>query len=85
MEKTELETVDRTITIKLSKDYDVFLEGLAKALNVTVEHILIDELYATLENFVDGGFLEGWTDQIIGNKGSELQKQITQIADTVPY
>jgi hypothetical protein len=81
----ELETVSRTVTVKLPKDYDTFLVGLTTALHIKVEHLLLEEIYATLENFFDGGFYEGWTEQLMTKQMNEnekvLQKQVSQVAD----
>jgi hypothetical protein len=80
----QIETVQRTITVKLPKKFDSYLQGLARALNRTVESLLLEDLYAILENFFQGGFATGWTDEILdGELGKDLDEQVGQVADIV--
>jgi len=80
----QIETVERTITVKLPKRFDSYLQGVARALNRTVESILLADLYAILENFFQGGFATGWTDEILdGEVGKDLDEQVSQVADAV--
>jgi len=84
MKTEEIETVDRTITLKLPKNFDGYLQGLARALNRTVESILLDDLYAVLENFFQGGFATSWTEEILdGELGKNLDEQVSQVANAV--
>jgi hypothetical protein len=83
-QKPKIETVDVTLTIKIPKKYYEFLQGLAKMCQITVEYLLADELYRTLANFKQGGFIEAWTEYVIDNTEheeslDEFEKQIEQI------
>jgi hypothetical protein len=83
-EKKQIETVDHTITVKLPKKFDTYLEGLARALNRSVESLLLEDLYHVLENFFQGGFATGWTDEILdGELGKDLDEQVSQVANAV--
>jgi predicted transcriptional regulator len=85
MEKTkrEIRTVERTITLKIPERFDKELEILANALKRTVESILKNELYATLENWYSGGFAEGWEQQLycFFEEGKKLQEEVTEVAN----
>jgi hypothetical protein len=84
--RKQIETTERTITVKLPKRFDSYLEGLARALNRSVESILLEQLYSNLENFFEGGFAECWTNKILDDEdGSRknLERQVSQVADTV--
>lgn len=90
MEKSEsqkdmkIETVDRTLTVKLPTDFDVYLQALAKALNRTVENILLDELYGSFLCGDSTSFAECWSDILTQIENSErLENQIKQVADLV--
>lgn len=79
-----IETTERTLTVKLPKKFDDYLQGLARALNRTVESLLLEDLYAVLENFFQGGFATGWTDEILdGERGKDLDEQVSQVANAV--
>jgi hypothetical protein len=83
-EEKPVETVDVALTIKIPKRYYEFLQGLAKMCQVTVEYLLADELYCTLANFKQGGFVEAWTEYAIDSTEhaeslDEFEKQIEQI------
>ena len=66
MEKQELmqptETVKRTATITVPVKVDNILKFLSELTNLSVEEMLCSELYEILQQFYQGGFLEGWID-----------------------
>ena len=86
--KINFEVVEVPLTIKIPKPFLEFLENLAKMLNITVEHILKEELYGLLGSFFQGGYLENWIDDYLfedyvnvggPNKGKALTDMIRQI------
>jgi hypothetical protein len=80
----EVETVDRTILVKIPKNYDKLLSGLASGLHMTVEEILLEEVYGILKNFFSGGFFQGWTDALLDDENyQDLEKEASQVADMV--
>ena len=89
MEKAKMEkieTVERTITVKLPREFDEFLQKLAEKLNRTPEKILLKELYSVLESFFEGGFVKGLFEDITDydvEHGRKLENQVSSIADTV--
>jgi len=84
MKTEKIETVDRTITVKLPRRLDEYLQGLARALNRTVENMLLEDLYAKLECFFQGGFAEDWTLEILdGSEGKNLEQEVTEVANVV--
>ena len=48
--ETQIETVTRTLTVTLPKQFDDYLESLAKAAGRTVESLMLEDLYSILEN-----------------------------------
>lgn len=79
VEKTpEIETVIRTINVKLPKRFEDFLQGVAKIAGVSIEEVLLDALYGVLRNYIQGGHLEGWTDWITENR-KDLEKEVEKI------
>jgi hypothetical protein len=86
--KTEkkLETTERILTVKLPKKFDSYLQSLAKALNRSVESLLLEQLYSVLETFFQGGFAQSWTDLILEvqeESGKNLEEQVSEVANTV--
>jgi len=77
-ETPEIETVMRNITLKLPKNFDNFLQGVAKIAGVSIEEVLLDALYGVLSNFLQGGYLENWYDWVMENR-TDLEEQIRQI------
>ena len=86
--KINFEVVEVPLTIKIPKPFLEFLENLAKMLNITVEHILKEELYGLLGSFFQGGYLEIWINDYLveeyvdiagPNKGKALTDMIRQI------
>ena len=86
--KINFEVVEVPLTINIPKPFLEFLENLAKMLNITVEHILKEELYGLLGSFFQGGYLENWIDDYLfedyvnvggPNKGKALTDMIRQI------
>jgi len=51
-----IETVGRTVTIKIAKEFDDFLQILTKANDMTIEKFLSERVYAMLYNFYDGDY-----------------------------
>lgn len=86
-ESPKLEIVDRVLTVKLPKKFDSYLQALARALNRSVERLLLEELYSILENFFENGFATAWMDEILSvqteSAGKDLEKQVSQVADLV--
>ena len=87
-QQKKIEIVEVPLTIKIPKPYLEFLENLAKILNITVEHILKEELYGLLGSFFQGGYLENWIEDYLfedyvnvggPNKGKALTDMIRQI------
>ena len=87
-QQKKIEIVEVPLTIKIPKPYLEFLENLAKMLNITVEHILKEELYGLLGSFFQGGYLEIWINDYLveeyvdiagPNKGKALTDMIRQI------
>lgn len=84
--KKEIATVDRTITVKLPKQFDDYLQTLAKALGRSVEKILLEDIYGVLDNFFSGGHNQSWIESVVSidnEHGRQLEKQVQQIADLV--
>ncbi len=80
----QIDTIERTITIKLPKKFDEVLQSLAKALNRHVESLLLEELYATCESFFQGGFADGWIKEITQTKlAKEMENEVSKIAEIV--
>ena len=86
--KINFEVAEVPLTIKIPKPFLEFLENLAKMLNVTVEHILKEELYGLLGSFFQGGYLEIWINDYLveeyvdiagPNKGKALTDMIRKI------
>lgn len=78
-EKTpEIETVMRTINVKLPKNFEDFLQGVAKIAGMSIEEVLLDALYSVLRNYIQGGHLETWIDWIVENR-TDLEKEIREI------
>jgi len=86
--KINFEVVEVPLTIKIPKPFLAFLENLAKILNITVEHILKEELYGLLGSFFQGGYLERWIEDYLfedyvnvggPSKGKALTDMIRQI------
>ena len=86
--KCDFEIVEVPLTINIPKPYLEFLENLAKMLNITVEHILKEELYGLLGSFFQGGYLEIWINDYLveeyvdiagPNKGKALTDMIRKI------
>lgn len=75
---SEIETVMRTINVKLPKKFDSFLQGVAKMAGVSIEEVLLDSLYAVLRNFLQGGYLEEWTEWVLENR-KDLEKEVREI------
>jgi len=87
-QQKKIEIVEVPLTIKIPKPYLEFLENLAKMLNITVEHILKEELYGLLGSFFQGGYLEIWINDYLveeyvdiagPNKGKALTDMIRKI------
>ena len=87
-QQKKFEIVEVSLTVHLPKPYLEFLENLAKILNITVEHILKEELYGLLGSFFQGGYLEIWINDYLveeyvdiagPNKGKQLTDMIRQI------
>jgi predicted transcriptional regulator len=83
----EIKTVERTVTVKVPETFDNELQILAKALKRTVESILKEELYGTMENWYSGGFAEGWVNMCSKSyeESKEIEKEVTKIADAEDY
>jgi hypothetical protein len=80
-----VETVDVVLTVKLPKPWLPILTGLSELVDKSIEAILLDELYGVLDNFFSGGFLEGWIEYAMEQKGldkartEQLEDMITKI------
>ena len=82
------DTVDRTITLKLPRKLDEYLQGIAKVLGRSVDSVILEDAYSVFCNFFEGGYAEGWQEYIIGLNsssvdGKSLDKQTDKIADVV--
>jgi len=75
---SEIETVMRSINVKLPKRFDFFLQGVAKIADVSIEEVLLDALYSVLTSYLQGGYLENWTDWVIQNR-TELEEEVRRI------
>lgn len=78
------DAVDRTITVKLPKQFDEYLQILAKGLGRTVEKILLEDMYSVLDNFFSGGHNQAWIESVVSidnERDKQLEKQIQQIGD----
>ena len=72
-----IETVNRTVTIKIAKEFDDFLQLLTKANGTTPEKYLAEELYGVLCSFYQGGHMERLLDPF-GNRLDKLADQVWQ-------
>lgn len=82
--KAEIKTVERTLVLRLPERFDKELQVLANALNRTVESILKDELYATLENWYSSGYAQNWAEELFCyslEEGKKFEKEITEVAE----
>lgn len=82
--KADIKTVERTLVVKLPERFDKELQMLANALKRTVESVLKEELYATLENWYSSGYAQNWAEELFCHsfeEGKKLEKEITQVAD----
>lgn len=61
--------VEVTVTLKLPKKVNDFLEDFAKFAGVTVEDILSGEIEGNLNNLRDRGFIENWIDTAFEKHG----------------
>ena len=92
-EQTPLDTkklledaVDRTITIKLPRKFDEYLQGIAKTLERSVESVILEDVYQLLSSFFQGGHADAWQEYIIEHNTvdwNSLEKEIDKIADIV--
>jgi len=76
-EQEPIETVDRSVTIKIAKEFDDFLQLLTKANGTTPEKYLAEELYGVLCSFYQGGHMERLLDPF-GNRLEKLANQVWQ-------
>jgi hypothetical protein len=67
MSKTE--TVEVTVTVDLPKKVHDFLNDFCKFAGTTLTDMLQEETIATLKNFYQGGFYEGWSKNAFKNRG----------------
>ena len=74
-EQEPIETVDRSVTIKVAKEFDDFLQLLTKANGTTPEKYLAEELYGVLCSFYQGGYMEKLLDPF-GNRLEKLAHQV---------
>jgi hypothetical protein len=72
-----METVDRTVIVKLPKEFDDLLRMIANAQGETPEQILLEELYGVLYNFYEGNYLD---DHYLVSLGKHLDKQCHDVA-----
>jgi len=79
-EQEAIETVDRSVTIKIAKEFDSFLQILTKANDMTPEEFLANELYGILYNFYTGGH---W-DELLVPLGKRLDKLALQVWQQEP-
>ena len=78
------DTVERTITLTLPRKLDEQLQTIAKALDRSVESIILEEAYSVFSNFFQGGFADGWREYLIDDAdGKSLDEQVEKIADIV--
>ena len=63
--KTQIETVDVSLTVKIPKQYHEFLRKLGALVDRTVEELLTEEVYGLLRSFMRGGGVETWTEHAI--------------------
>jgi len=70
-----IETVDRSITIKVPKEFDDFLQVLTKANGTTVEKYFVEELYGVLCSFYEGGHWDHYLEPL----GKRLEKLADQV------
>jgi hypothetical protein len=61
------QTVDVTLKIPIPKDYLVYLQKLASVLGISVDDILKDAIYETLQSFFSGDYLKDWLDWRVKN------------------
>lgn len=82
--KEEIAIVNRTLTVKIPKEFDEYLQSLAKALGRSVETFLTENLFSVLRGFFSCGHAQGWLEEIVdidNPRTKELEAQIRQVAD----
>jgi len=82
------DTVDRTITLKLPRKLDEYLQGIAQVLDRSVESIILEDTYSVFSNFFEGGYAEAWQEYVIDLNssmvdGKSLDKQTDKIAEVL--
>lgn len=81
----KIETVNVTLTVPLSIAFYDMLKGLSKITGLTVEDMLVGDLFTILTCYFKGdhfaGWLEWWTKQ---QKTEVLEKEMDQIEATLP-
>lgn len=77
------ETVNVTLTVPLSPAFYKMLKGLSEITGLSIETMLVSDLFTLLTCYFGGGHYNGWIDYA-NQKTKALEKEMAQIEATLP-
>jgi hypothetical protein len=83
----DVETVNMTLSVPLSKDFYKMIKGLSEITGLSVETMLTDDLFQILTSYFAGGYFDSWVvwaaDERQKDDTKDLEKQMEKIRETL--